>query len=289
MIDYNHKLHDEFIQNILNTRDRFNVDGYKERHHIIPECCGGPTEEWNLIDLTAQEHYEAHKLLAKENPNNWELQTAWWNFCIRKASPNATEVFITADEYAEARERRSILMSEKFSGDSNPNYNSGTNHWTEKSKEKFRASCQELKIQGFYDDWNPRAWGAGMKKGYKMSDETKVNMSKAHKGKSLSESHRQHLSESLKSKGRNPRADWGAGRKKGYKESEETKKKKSIVTTGAGNPRAKAVRCIETNEIFDCIKYACESYSLNKHQIIDCCKGRKETAGGYHWEYVNNK
>ena len=77
MIDYNHKLHDEFIQNILDTRGRFNVEGYKERHHIIPECCDGETIEENLIDLTAQEHYEAHKLLAEENPNNCGLQTAW--------------------------------------------------------------------------------------------------------------------------------------------------------------------------------------------------------------------
>lgn len=45
MIEYNHKLHDEFIQNILDTRGRFNVDCYSERHHIIPECCGGPTEK----------------------------------------------------------------------------------------------------------------------------------------------------------------------------------------------------------------------------------------------------
>ena len=73
----------------------------------------------------------------------------------------------------------------------------------------------------------------------------------------------------------------------GKKDSFETKAKKSIATGGSNNPRAKKVRCLETSEIFDCIKYACEAYSLDKHQIIDCCKGRKETAGGYHWEYVD--
>ena len=39
--------YNEFIQNILNTRGRFGIpEGeYKERHHIIPECNGGQTEE----------------------------------------------------------------------------------------------------------------------------------------------------------------------------------------------------------------------------------------------------
>ena len=108
--------YNEFIQDILNTRGRFNIDGYKERHHIIPECLGGETNKENLIDLTAQEHYEAHKLLAEENPDIWGLQTAWWNFCIRKASPDAPEIFITADEYAKARENHAKATSERFKG-----------------------------------------------------------------------------------------------------------------------------------------------------------------------------
>ena len=55
----------EFIQNILNTRGRFNCgDEYHERHHIIPRCLGGGNEEENLIDLFAKEHFIAHKLLA---------------------------------------------------------------------------------------------------------------------------------------------------------------------------------------------------------------------------------
>ena len=68
--------YNEFIQNILSTRGRFNVNGYKERHHILPKCMGGNDDKENLIDLTAQEHYEAHRLLAIENPDNNSLQLA---------------------------------------------------------------------------------------------------------------------------------------------------------------------------------------------------------------------
>ena len=45
----------EFIQNILDTRGRFACgEEYHERHHIIPKCCGGTDDEYNLIDLLYQ-------------------------------------------------------------------------------------------------------------------------------------------------------------------------------------------------------------------------------------------
>ena len=68
----------EFIQNILNTRGRFGCGKeYHERHHIVPRCIGGTNDNNNLIDLYAREHFEAHRLLALENPNNNGLTYAW--------------------------------------------------------------------------------------------------------------------------------------------------------------------------------------------------------------------
>ena len=59
----------EFIDNILQTRGRFNCgDEYHERHHITPKCMSGANDENNLIDLFAREHFEAHRLLALDNP-----------------------------------------------------------------------------------------------------------------------------------------------------------------------------------------------------------------------------
>lgn len=39
--------------------------GYRERHHIQPRCLGGGDEASNLIDLTPEDHFFAHLLLAK--------------------------------------------------------------------------------------------------------------------------------------------------------------------------------------------------------------------------------
>jgi len=52
------------------------IDGYKERHHIIPRCMGGSDEVDNLVDLTPEEHFVAHQLLVKIYPENIRLVRA---------------------------------------------------------------------------------------------------------------------------------------------------------------------------------------------------------------------
>lgn len=53
------------------------VDGYYEKHHIIPRCMGGNDENSNLIELPAKAHYIAHLLLYKAFPNNRKLAHAF--------------------------------------------------------------------------------------------------------------------------------------------------------------------------------------------------------------------
>ena len=57
-------------------KERPMIDGYKERHHIIPKCMGGGDAIENLVDLTPEEHYVAHQLLVKMYPNNLRLVRA---------------------------------------------------------------------------------------------------------------------------------------------------------------------------------------------------------------------
>ena len=52
------------------------LEGYKERHHIIPRCLGGTDDPENLVDLTPEEHYVCHQLLVKMYPNNRDLHYA---------------------------------------------------------------------------------------------------------------------------------------------------------------------------------------------------------------------
>ena len=111
--------YDEFIQGIIDTRGRFGIhsEEYHERHHIVPKCMGGTNDEENLIDLFAREHYEAHKLLALENPDNRGLQIAWLNMSTTKNQYHKREV-VTAEEFEQARKACSRAMS----GSGNPMY-----------------------------------------------------------------------------------------------------------------------------------------------------------------------
>lgn len=44
-----------------------------ECHHIIPRCMGGTEAEENQVKLSLGDHWEAHRLLAEENPDDKKL------------------------------------------------------------------------------------------------------------------------------------------------------------------------------------------------------------------------
>lgn len=67
----------------------------------------------------------------------------------------------------------------------------------------------------------------------------------------------------------------------GKKHSKEIREKMSRNST-----TKRAVRCIETGEIFDSIIKASEYINLDPANIGRCCNGKRKTAGGYHWEFV---
>lgn len=48
----------------------------KHRHHIIPRHMGGTDDPSNLIELTVEEHAEAHRLLFEQH-GHWQDRVAW--------------------------------------------------------------------------------------------------------------------------------------------------------------------------------------------------------------------
>lgn len=65
------------IYNKLVSRGQNRIlEGYREKHHIVPKCLGGTDEATNLVDLTPEEHYLCHLLLVKIYPNNVRLVKA---------------------------------------------------------------------------------------------------------------------------------------------------------------------------------------------------------------------
>ncbi|UQS93125.1 hypothetical protein BRM13313_00199 [Salmonella phage BRM 13313] len=56
------RIHDSIISRAVN---RSLPSGYTEKHHIIPLSMGGKDRKFNMVVLTASEHYIVHMLLAK--------------------------------------------------------------------------------------------------------------------------------------------------------------------------------------------------------------------------------
>jgi hypothetical protein len=60
------------------------LDGYKEKHHIIPKCIGGNNDKENIVKLTAKEHFLCHILLCEIYPKNIKLYQALWLMSTNK-------------------------------------------------------------------------------------------------------------------------------------------------------------------------------------------------------------
>lgn len=68
------------------------------------------------------------------------------------------------------------------------------------------------------------------------------------------------------------------------KENLSQKQKENNLYTNETNPNAKRIICLETGEVFDCIKFAIEKYQIKDHtNMTPALQHPVRTAGGYHW------
>ena len=74
--------------NLINRAKARVLEGYVEKHHIIPKCLGGTNDISNLVILTPEEHYVAHLLLIKIYPDNAKLVYAARMMCVQSDKHN---------------------------------------------------------------------------------------------------------------------------------------------------------------------------------------------------------
>lgn len=82
----------------------------KHKHHIIPKHMGGTDEESNLIELSVEEHAEAHRKLFEEF-GRWEDYVAWLG--LSKMIPRKELISMIQSEAAKKRLR---ISGNPFSG-----------------------------------------------------------------------------------------------------------------------------------------------------------------------------
>lgn len=241
------KTYEEFIQNILDTRGRFNCgDEYHECHHIVPRCLDGTDDEENLIDLFAKEHFEAHRLLALENPNNDGLVYAWHMMSVMNNN-NQRNYEITAEEYEEARIAHSKMCSLRMSGENNPMYGKTSAMYGKHQSEETKRKLSEAR-KGENNPMYGKSGEMAPNYGKQWSDETRAKFIAANSG----ENH------------------WMYGKH----HSEETKEKMSKARKDK-----KPVICITTGIVYESISEASRKTGINCASILNCCKGKYKFAG----------
>ena len=112
--------------------------------------------------------------------------------------------------------------------------------------------------------WNLAKGGSNSSRmeGKTHSKEARLAMSKAHKGVKKSEEHKKKISAANKGK-------------KGF--------------PGKENPRARAVICIETGQVFATVKEAAEFIQRNSTAILANIAKRTKHSGGYTWKYYEKE
>lgn len=175
------------------------------KHHIIPKHMGGSDDASNLVDLTVDEHAEAHRLLWEQHGNEYD-RIAWLS--LTKQIDCAEARILSVIEWNknrtisdETKQKMSQSLKKYYSDPENRKKQSeatkeGMKDWwnglSEEEREDWIERCKK----------RPEGWISP--KGWNLSEETKQKMSKSKKGvrkPPRTKEHCKNISKSLKGKG----------------------------------------------------------------------------------------
>lgn len=234
-MDYK-RIYDQLIER---AKTRLPLTDYKERHHIVMRSLGGTDDPDNLVDLTAREHFIAHWLLYRINPN---IKTASAFFMMANMDGRCTKRNINAHQYEMARRAFSKAQKQRVISPETRAKLSAANMGRKLTPE-HRARCVAY-LQNRVQSPEERAkraaslrgrervitdeWRENMKKAAKTrkpasaetrrkiseagrkrraTDETKAKMSKSQKGRVVSAEHRAKISATLTGRKCGPRSE----------------------------------------------------------------------------------
>lgn len=145
------------------------LEGYVEKHHIIPQCLGGDDSLENIVVLTPEEHFLAHQLLIKMYPNEHKLV-----FAVHMMCNGNTKIKRKNKMYGWLRRK--------------------CNESLKLNKRKPRKKETKPRAKRILSEEHKIKIGLASK-GRKHSDETKRKIGLASKGKILSEETKRKISE----------------------------------------------------------------------------------------------
>jgi len=168
---------------------------YTEGHHIIPKCLGGIDED-NIVYLTPEEHYVAHQLLVKMNPEHRGLIFAAHMMTVdaHGSRANNKQYGWLRRKVGEAQ-RCKIVSKETRQRMSESSINRIHAPHSEERKRKISEALKGKKKSDEHCRKNSEA-----RKGKTLSAEHRSNIGKSQVGKIRSVETRKRISEALKGK-----------------------------------------------------------------------------------------
>lgn len=240
--------------------------------HTLPKSFSGKDNDMVYIGITGREPTKRWS-----NGNGYRKQDYFYNAIQKYGWDNFNHEILYANLTKEEAEQKEIELIKKYqSNDRSFGYNIANGGNTigtvsQETKDKISQANKgnqygigHIVSKDARNRISKAMIGNQRGKGQKMSEEMKHKLAESHK----TESFRKKLSEA----------------NKGRVVSEETKRKNSEVHIGLG---VKKVVCIETGIVYNSVNEATEANMIKGHgHISECCKGKRKTAGGYHWQYI---
>jgi len=177
------------------------LEGYVERHHIIPSSLGGENGTTNKVKLTAREHFICHLLLVKMLPTGKARNKLVWAAGRMAFAANGQWSGVKyRSKSSKLYEMVRKQLAEAARGSNHPQFGKKKGPMRKETKAKLSNARRLVLADGSVSKKISAAlvgrtpWN----KGRSMSDEQRAKVSAVHRGKTISEAQKKKISEKLK-------------------------------------------------------------------------------------------
>lgn len=213
------------------------------------------------------------------NGNNYKQSVFFYNAIKKYGWKNIKHIILFTNLSKETAEKLEQELIQKYkSNHSQYGYNIQNGGNINCVNEKTKKILSQ-KLKGKHNSPNTefkKGNCRSLRKGVVLTQETKDKISKSKKGKKIKET------QNYKKFGKDNHFY-------GKHHTEQTKKILSLKAKGRKSTRRKAVQCIDTGKIYDCIYDAAKEYKTTITCISRACSGQRKTFKKMHWKFYNNK
>lgn len=196
-MNYSQIYNDLVAKCVVRGLDKKVLDGYFEKHHIIPKCLGGSDKNSNFVLFTPREHVIAHRLLWKANPYNYSLMWAYTR------TVNSHKGILTSREVENAKIAKAKVMSERVVSDETKEKIRQTLTGHKRTEESIEKGRQKMLGREVSEETKSKISAKRQEliaSGWTVPEEARKKIGDAFRGKKISEEHKRKISEVNKGK-----------------------------------------------------------------------------------------